>query len=75
MWHIEQGNAEFKSDGDKTRLSNSSSLQVVASLLSVDQNELNAALCQRVIAANGQLIEKGHTTSEAVYGRDAFAKV
>ena len=28
-----------------------------------------------MIAANGELMEKGHTTSEAVYGRDAFAKV
>jgi myosin-1 len=28
-----------------------------------------------VIAANGELMEKGHTTSEAIYGRDAFAKV
>jgi len=46
----------------------------VASLLGVDQNELNGALCHRVIAANGEIMEKGHTTSEAIYGRDAFAK-
>jgi myosin heavy subunit len=70
-----QGNAEFKSEGDKTRLANSATLSTVASLLCVDPNELNRALCHRVIAANGELMEKGHTTSEAIYGRDAFAKV
>lgn len=68
------GNAEFKSDGDKTRLAQSTTLSTVASLLCVDPNELNRALCHRVIAANGELMEKGHTTSEATYGRDAFAK-
>lgn len=68
------GNAEFKSEGDKTRLANANTLASVASLLGVDQNELNGALCHRVIAANGEIMEKGHTTSEAIYGRDAFAK-
>ena len=66
---------EFKSEGDKVRLAQSSSLATVSNLLSVDQNELGRALCHRVIAANGELMEKGHTSSEAVFGRDAFAKV
>lgn len=70
-----QGNAEFKSEGDKTRLADSSTISTVATLLHVDAKELERALCHRVIAANGELMEKGHTASEAVYGRDAFAKV
>lgn len=48
---------------------------MLASLLSVDKNELSRALCQRVIAARGELMEKAHTVPEALYGRDAFAKV
>lgn len=66
---------ELKSEGDKTRPANAAALATVASLLSVDAGELSRALCHRVIAANGELMEKGHTTSEAVTGRDAFAKV
>jgi len=68
------GNAEFKAEGDKTRLANPSTLSMLASLLSVDQDELSSALCHRVIAAKGELMEKSHTVSEAVCGRDAFAK-
>ena len=48
---------------------------MLASLLSVDENELSRALCLRVIAARGELMEKSHTVPEALYGRDAFAKV
>ena len=70
-----QGNAEFKTEGDRVRPAQQSSLATVAQLLNVDQTELGRALCHRVIAANGELMEKGHTASEAVYGRDAFAKV
>jgi len=68
------GNAEFKSEGDKTHLANPSTLSMLASLLSVDENELSRALCQRVIAARGELMEKSHTVPEALFGRDAFAK-
>jgi len=57
------------------KLAQTSSLSTVAQLLCVDQTELGRALCHRVIAANGELMEKGHTASEAVFGRDALAKV
>ena len=33
------------------------------------------ALCHRVIAVRGEVMEKHHSESEASFGRDAFAKV
>ena len=37
--------------------------------------ELERALCSRVVAAKGEVVEKGHTVEQAQYGRDALAKV
>ena len=37
--------------------------------------ELERALCSRVVAAKGEVVEKGHTVEQAKYGRDALAKV
>jgi len=37
--------------------------------------ELERALCSRVVAAKGEVVEKGHTVEQAMYGRDALAKV
>jgi len=37
--------------------------------------ELGRALCSRVVAAKGEVLEKGHTVEQAKYGRDALAKV
>ena len=47
----------------------------IATLLSVTDDELLKALCYRVIAAGGQIVEKQLTTKEAEYARNAFAKV
>ena len=38
-------------------------------------DELEKALCSRVVAAKGEVVEKGHTVEQAKYGRDALAKV
>ena len=38
-------------------------------------DELERALCSRVVAAKGEVVEKGHTVEQAKYGRDALAKV
>jgi len=38
-------------------------------------DELERALCSRVVAAKGEVVEKGHTVEQAQYGRDALAKV
>ena len=37
--------------------------------------ELGRALCSRVVAAKGEVLEKGHTVEQAQYGRNALAKV
>ncbi|CAG0915513.1 unnamed protein product [Notodromas monacha] len=49
-------------------------LSKVAELLGVKAADLDKALCHRVIAAGGEVMEKGHTVANALYGRDAFAK-
>jgi myosin heavy subunit len=43
--------------------------------LSCDESDLDKALCSRVVAARGEVVEKGHTLEQAQFGRDAFAKV
>ncbi|XP_077557272.1 unconventional myosin-Id-like [Haemaphysalis longicornis] len=50
------------------------SLRQLSQLLGVSEQQLSEALCHRVIAAGGEVMQKGHTLTEAVYGRDAFAK-
>lgn len=47
----------------------------IAELLRVSPDEVKKALCHRVIAVRGEVMEKRHTDSEAGFGRDAFAKV
>ena len=44
-------------------------------LCAVCPGELERALCSRVVAAKGEVVEKGHTVEQAQYGRDALAKV
>mgnify|MGYP006890257625 FL=1 len=47
----------------------------LASLLTVTPDDLQKALTHRVIAAGGNVVDKGLTVSEAYYARDAFSKV
>lgn len=70
-----QGNIEFETEGDVSKIKNPKELSTLAELLKVTTSQLNEALCHRVIAAGGEVMQKGHTTNEATYGRDAFAKV
>ena len=58
-----------------TFIKNQDALNSVSQCLGVSNEHLEKALCQRVIAARGEVMEKVHTVSEAIYGRDAFAKV
>lgn len=67
------GNIEFTSDGEGSKPS-MSNVSKAASLLSVTPQELTQALSERVIAARGEVMQKTHTVSEAVYGRDALGK-
>lgn len=68
------GNVDFESDEDKLVVKKSKSVDLVADLLRVPKNDLETALCERVIAARGDIMRKEHTESEAAFGRDAFAK-
>lgn len=56
-------------------MKNQEALESVSQCMGVSSELLEKALCQRVIAARGEVMQKGHTVSEAIYGRDAFAKV
>lgn len=58
-----------------TFIKNQDILNSVSQCLGVSSEHLEKALCQRVIAARGEVMEKVHTISEAIYGKDAFAKV
>lgn len=69
------GNIEFEIDEeDKLRLKKTKGVDYVAELLQVKRSDLETALCERVIAARGDIMRKEHTITEAVFGRDAFAK-
>lgn len=43
--------------------------------MEVDSKDLLTALSKRIIAANGEVLQKAHTLSQAEVGRDALAKV
>ncbi|GLV32974.1 Myosin 31DF [Carabus blaptoides fortunei] len=68
------GNVEFDMDEDRVRVKNQKVASQVAQLLSVTESDLATALCERVIAARGDVIQKNHTRAEAEYGRDALGK-
>ena len=72
-----QGNIEFDSgeDKDSCQVSNTEEQEILSKLLGVSKEALEKALCFRVVAARGEVMEKGHTKQQAYYGRDAFAKV
>ncbi|KAK7071524.1 Unconventional myosin-Id, partial [Halocaridina rubra] len=68
------GNVEFTTSGDETQVKNPKVVKDIAELLRLSPDQVTKALCHRVIAARGEVMEKRHTESEAIYGRDAFAK-
>ena len=70
-----QGNLDFVEENDDARIKDSSALNIVSNLLAVDYAEAEKALCSRVVATRGEVMEKGHTVEQAAYGKDAFAKV
>lgn len=69
-----QGNIEFEGE-DQSEISNEDEQKIVSSLLSVTQENLEKALCSRVIAAGGQVVDKQLNVPEANYARTAFVKV
>ena len=57
------------------RVKTRGALENMAKLLQVDAGAAEKALGKRVVSANQELLEIGHTLDQARYGRDAFAKV
>lgn len=55
--------------------SHNNPVEQVSKLLEVDTKDLLTALSKRIIAANGEVLQKAHTLSQAEVGRDALAKV
>lgn len=70
-----QGNAAFTADNDDVKIIELGSVHKTADLLQVDREELKRTLCERVIAARGEIMQKMHTLVEAEYGKNALAKV
>lgn len=70
-----KGNLEFVEGPESAQVSNTDLLNTIAELLDVDPAEAEKTLCARVVAARGEVMQKGHTVQEASHGRDAFAKV
>ncbi|XP_050420077.1 unconventional myosin ID isoform X2 [Adelges cooleyi] len=82
IWNIvaailQLGNISFFSENDETisvTNSHNNPVQQVSRLLEVNVDDLVMALSTRVIAANGEVLQKDHTLSQAEVGRDALAK-
>ena len=70
-----QGNLDFIEESDEARVKDKGVLRSIAMLLSVDESAAEKALCSRVLAAQGDVMEKSHSLEQARRGRDAFAKV
>lgn len=66
---------EFIEQGDDAKVKDSNLVKTISKLLSVQPSETEKTLCKRVVAARGEVVEKGHTIEQAKFGRDAFAKV
>ena len=71
-----QGNLRFsKGEQDELVIENGKELKVIAFLLASMPNMVEKALCYRVVGNKLGAVEKEHTLEQALYGRDAFAKV
>lgn len=54
--------------------SSRSSVEAVAKLLQIKSSEITKALCERAIAAGGNVVQKTLTSGQAMYAKDALAK-
>ncbi|XP_010710618.1 unconventional myosin-Ig isoform X2 [Meleagris gallopavo] len=69
------GNVRFVADGEVAVLEAEEQLAVLAQLTGTTLEQLRQALLARTVATGGgELITKGHSPTEAAYGRDACAK-
>jgi len=80
MWSVlavvlHLGNLDFvPNEEDGTSIKQVELVDTVASLLEVSSQELLQALTGRVIAANGEVVRKVHSTKDAKVGLNALAK-
>jgi myosin-1 len=74
---IHLGNLEFNpmNHNEESEVADKEALRLTAGLLDVDPTALGAALCSRVVAARGDVVSKQHNVNDALFGRDALAKV
>ena len=56
-------------------IKDSRGVEMIASLLSTKPDAVEKALCYRVVGNKLGAVEKEHTLEQAIYGRDALAKV
>eukprot|EP00111_Clytia_hemisphaerica_P022209 TCONS_00065260-protein len=68
------GNLTFNQEGDQAIITDSEALSNISDCLGVSKKDCDKALCYRVVAARGEVIEKGHNKDDAIYGKNAFAK-
>ena len=74
FYFISQGNLEFEGE-EESNIVNPKSAATISKLLGVTEEETVKALCSRVIAAGGKVVEKPLNVPEADFARKAFAKV
>lgn len=72
-----QGNLQFADDNREqaTVVHGDTELPNLAFLLGTEAKDVKKALCFRVVAAGGSVVEKAHHAKDASYGREALAKV
>jgi len=70
------GNVTLTPDGEAAKIAPNSKTAVnsAAKMLHVHGTELSNALCERAIAAGGQVMKKTLTSEQAQFARDALAK-
>ncbi|GFO41945.1 unconventional myosin-id-like [Plakobranchus ocellatus] len=70
---IHLGNIEFEGE-DHAQVSDQGESSIIGKLLSVSREAVEKALCFRVIAAGGNVVDKNLTVPESYYAGQAFAK-
>jgi len=65
----------FNQEDDQAIITDGEALASICDCLGVQRKDCEKALCYRVVAARGEVIEKGHNKDDAIYGKNAFSKV
>ncbi|XP_059800553.1 unconventional myosin-Id-like [Hypanus sabinus] len=69
------GNLNFVTEGDTVSIDNEDLVSQIAEITMTEPDTVKKTLLHRTVATGGgEVIEKQHTSQEATYGRNAFAK-